>query len=285
MPRKKLDPSLIPPAPDLRFETQLWENGNRYIAGIDEAGRGALAGPVYAAAVILPPDSGYDRARSPLLRNTRLRNAGIPACEPTGKMPVLQYHAHPCFFRLEWSQRDDGALSTSTSTQLSASTSTQLSASLAGVRDSKEMTASQREEWAARIPDIALTVGVGSATPKEIDDYGILPATRLAIRRALLKLDPPPDHLLIDYLRLPRTPTPQTPLTKGDARSLSIAAASVLAKTARDAQMLELDATHPGYGFASHKGYGVPAHLTAIEKLGPSPVHRMSFTPLKPRLI
>ena len=227
MSRTRFDPERLPAAPDLHFETQLWGNGARRVAGIDEAGRGALAGPVYAAAVILPP--------------------------PAAQAPTL----HP--------QKE-------------------LLARLAGLNDSKKMSPDQRASWAGRLPRIVLAYSLGCATAQEIDTFGILPATRLAIHRALLALDPAPDHLLVDHIRLPRAPIPQTSLTKGDARSLSIAAASVLAKTARDARMIELDARHPGYGFAAHKGYGTPQHLRAIRRLGPSPVHRMSFAPLKPRL-
>ncbi|MBU0511148.1 MAG: ribonuclease HII [Chloroflexi bacterium] len=210
----RLDPSLIPPAPNLDFENLLWEAGIQRIAGIDEAGRGALAGPVAASAVILFP-------RVNTLRDLR------------------------------------------------------------GVRDSKEMTPAQRESWASRIPEIALACGVGFATPVEIDALGIVPATRLAASRALQSLAVQPSHLLLDYLFLPDNPLPQTVLIKGDARSLSIASASILAKTARDALMRTLDGQCPGYGFAAHKGYGTAAHRQAITRLGPSPVHRMSFAPMR----
>ena len=217
MPRK-LPPILIPPTPDLAFETQLWENGCQHVAGIDEAGRGALAGPVFAAALILP------------------------------------------------------------------STSIDLIRTLDGVNDSKKLTASQREHWAARLPEIALAWAVASSSAEEIDQMGILPATRLAAHRAVQSLSPLPEHLLLDYLQLPTLPTPQTSLVKGDARSLSIAAASILAKTARDAHMRTLDRDYPGYGFARHKGYGTSAHLAVLDQLGPSPIHRRSFAPLRPRL-
>jgi ribonuclease HII len=118
---------------------------------------------------------------------------------------------------------------------------------------------------------------VGFATAEEIDQMGILPATRLAAYRALEALKSPPLHLLLDYLFLPDIPTPQTALIKGDRRSLSIAAASILAKTSRDAHMRELDLVYPGYGFAVHKGYGTVSHRSALRHLGASPVHRMSF--------
>ena len=205
------DASLLPPEPDLSFELELWQAGLMGVAGIDEAGRGALAGPVAAAAVILPQT-----------------------------MEVIGL--------------------------------------LKGVRDSKQMTPKHREiarEW---ILQYAAAWGVGFATPEEIDQLGIVPATQLAAWRALGQLLPYPDHLLLDYLFLPDVSIPQTALIKGDCRSLSIAAASILAKTSRDALMRELDLTYPSYGFAAHKGYGTLAHRGALLRLGPSQVHRLSFT-------
>lgn len=210
----KFDRSLLPVAPDLHFESELWAGGIKYIAGIDEAGRGALAGPVSAAALILPADSN-------------------------------------------------------------------LQVFLEGVRDSKEMTPEQREFWAGRLKRLALVWGIGFASHQEIDSLGIVPATRLAVRRALEELAPAPQHVLIDYLELPDCPFPQTPLIKGDARSLSIAAASILAKTARDALMRQLDVRYPGYGFAAHKGYATEAHRQALAHLGPAPIHRRSFEPVQ----
>jgi ribonuclease HII len=209
----RLDPTLIPLVPDLSYENLLWSQALTYVAGIDEAGRGALAGPVTAAALVLPA-------------------------------------------ALEIAQ------------------------SLAGVRDSKQMTPSQRERWATEIKLQAVSWAVGTASPQEIDAIGILPATRLAVQRALDLLEPTAEHLLLDYLLLPEYPLPQTSLIKGDQRSLSIAAASVLAKTARDAWMCELEVQFPGYGFAVHKGYGTERHLVALERLGPSVVHRKSFRPV-----
>jgi len=205
------DASLLPPEPDLSFELELWQAGLIGVAGIDEAGRGALAGPVAAAAVILPQT-----------------------------LEVIEL--------------------------------------LKGVRDSKQMTPKQRKiarEW---ILQYAAAWGVGFATPEEIDQLGIVPATQLAAWRALGQLLPYPDHLLLDYLFLPDVSIPQTALIKGDCRSLSIAAASILAKTSRDALMSELDTAYPGYGFAAHKGYGTLAHREALHRLGPSQVHRQSFT-------
>ncbi len=205
------DRSLLPPEPDLAFEMNLWRAGILAVAGIDEAGRGALAGPVAAAAVILPQN-----------------------------IPIQEL--------------------------------------LYGVRDSKQMTPLERENARKRILEYATSWGVGYATPGEIDQIGIVPATRLAASRALEKLAQFPDHLLLDYLFLPEVALPQTALIKGDCRSLSIAAASVLAKTSRDAFLVNLDQTYPGYGFAAHKGYGTLAHRDALKRLGPCPVHRLSFT-------
>ncbi len=203
----------LPPFPNLTFESPLWQSGLGCVAGLDEAGRGAWAGPVAAAAVILPPD---------------------PA--------VAQ--------------------------------------SLSGVRDSKLMSPHQRDHWAALIRAQAAAWGVGFATCQEIDSLGILPATRLAMRRALQQLALPPAHLLIDALTLPGLNLPQTALVKGDRRALSIAAASVLAKTARDALMVELENQYPGYHFARHKGYGTRAHHQALNTLGACPQHRRSFAPV-----
>jgi ribonuclease HII len=200
--------------PSLSFEFGLWQAGIAYVAGLDEAGRGAWAGPVAAAAVILAPGSDL----------------------------VQQ---------------------------------------LNGVRDSKLMTARQRTEAAKRIRAMAVSWGVGFATAAEIDALGILPSTRLAMQRALQQLVPPAQHLLIDALRLPAVALPQTALIKGDQQVLSIAAASVLAKTARDALMVDLEQEFPGYGFARHKGYGTAAHRAALQALGASPIHRMSFAPLR----
>lgn len=211
---KKFDPALIPKNPTLEFERPLWLAGQHHVAGIDEAGRGALAGPVAAAAVVLPPNESLERG-------------------------------------------------------------------LRGVRDSKQMTPSQRESWSTRLRTLVLAFAVGFASSQEIDSLGIVPATRLAAQRALDALKITPQHLLLDYLLLPASKIPQTSLIKGDARSLSIAAASILAKTARDALMIELDQQYPGYGLAAHKGYGTPAHRDAIAKLGPSPIHRLSFAPLR----
>ena len=197
--------------PTLKYEEDLWQSGLNHIAGFDEAGRGALAGPVAVAAVILPPNP-----------------------------------------RLTWT--------------------------LSGVRDSKQMTPLQRETWAVRIKSVALAWRVEFASVDEIDQLGIARGTRLAAARALDNLTVPPEYLLLDFrLGLPESPLPQTALVKGDQLSLSIAAASVLAKTTRDALMRELDAQYPGYGLEQNKGYGTQAHRSALMRLGYSMVHRKSF--------
>ncbi len=189
-------------------------HGCKAIAGIDEAGRGALAGPVVAAAVILPSD------------------------RPD----------------LAWILRE--------------------------VRDSKELTPRKREELFDLVLDVALAVGVGSASNVEIDEWGIVGATRAAMIRALGELDVTPDALLIDYLRLPDVKMPQLAVPKGDRMSVSIAAASIIAKVSRDRLMVKMDETFPGYGFASHKGYGTRRHKDALRRLGPCRIHRLSFRPV-----
>jgi ribonuclease HII len=152
---------------------------------------------------------------------------------------------------------------------------------LAGVRDSKQMMPAQRTYWAQVIKNAAQAWAVGFATCHEIDSLGILPATRLAAQRSLLSLAKSPDHLLLDFFTLPAVKIDQTPLVKGDSRSLSIACASVLAKTTRDSCLVEMDALYPGYGFSAHKGYGTARHRAALQQLGPCPEHRLSFSPLK----
>ena len=201
--------------PSLTYEKRLWEAGYRHVAGLDEAGRGSWAGPVVAAAVILPPDQ-----------------------------PEL---AH-C---------------------------------LSGVRDSKTLTPARREMLLEVIEQHALAWAVGAVPPSEIDARGIVPATREAMSLALGVLSPPADYLLVDYLPLSDQPLPQVSLPKGDARILSIAAASIVAKVSRDRMMVDLDARYPGYGFGQHKGYGTPQHQAALASIGPSAVHRLSFAPLQ----
>ncbi len=202
--------------PTLEFETEFWNQGVLRLAGIDEVGRGALAGPVYAAAVILPP-------RESILNE------------------------------------------------------------LAGVRDSKLMTAEEREEWSPIIKEKASAWSLGWASCKEIDRWNILSCTYLAARRAVRGLKLTPEHLLLDNLNLRRVDLPQTAVVDGDTRCLSIAAASVIAKVARDAELCKLDSRFPFYGFASHKGYATEEHLLALGKHGPCPQHRLSFAPMRPQ--
>ncbi|MEL7645209.1 MAG: ribonuclease HII [Anaerolineaceae bacterium] len=209
--RVRFDPALIPDCPNLDFEQPLWEAGTRLVAGLDEAGRGALAGPVYAAAVVLP-------------------------AEPE-----------------------------------------RISAALAGARDSKQLSAKAREALEGRIKSQSAAWGLGWAEADEIDRLGIARASRLAFCRALDGLALPPEHLLVDYFRLPEKRLPQTALVKGDQRSLTIACASILAKTARDARMRAEEERFPGYGFAQNKGYGTEKHRQAIAEMGVCALHRRSF--------
>lgn len=206
----------------LQHERQYLAHGCANIVGIDEAGRGAWAGPVVAGAVCLP-----------LTRKT-------------------------------------------------------LAADLAGVRDSKQMTPRQRTALAETIKQTAVAWGVGSASSAEIDTLGIVPATRLAMARALDQLHAMQPGFAPDCLFLDSMPWPEAPVTcrlvsilHGDQHSLSIAAASVLAKTWRDAQMHDLDAQHPGYGLGAHKGYGTAGHQAALKALGASPAHRVTYQPVR----
>ncbi len=197
--------------PDLTFERALWPH-YPLVAGLDEAGRGALAGPVAVGAVILPGDDPH------------------------------------------------------------------LSRTLAGCRDSKQMTPLQRERCASHVRAVALAWNVAYASAAEIDQLGIVRAVQLAAERALKALSVQPLYLLTDFrLELPESETPHASLVKGDARSLSIAAASVLAKTARDALMVELGKRNPAYGWEKNKGYGTQAHRSALKRWGYSPQHRRSF--------
>jgi ribonuclease HII len=196
------------------LETELWQAGYRLVAGADEVGRGAWAGPVVAAAVILPPD-------------------------PARLAPLL-----------------------------------------GSVDDSKKLTPRMRERLFATIQACALAVGVGNASAAEIDALGIAPANRLALRRAVEALALRSDFLLLDFLTLPDLPLAQRGVPHGDACSLTIAAASIIAKVTRDAWMVEQDGLYPGYGFTRHKGYGTAAHQVALDQRGPCPLHRRSFAPV-----
>jgi ribonuclease HII len=199
--------------PTFEIERSLWAQGFRYIAGVDEAGRGALAGPVVAGAVIVAPECADGRL---------------------------------------WSL----------------------------VRDSKLISPTQREALFCEIQLHAKAWAVGVLSAAEIDTLGIAAATRLAMQQAITSLAPCPDHLLIDWVRLPQTPIPQLSRPKADRTMVSVAAASIIAKVHRDRLMVEQDSHFPHYGFAAHKGYGVAAHLAAIEHYGPCPLHRHSFAPI-----
>jgi len=199
--------------PNLDHENELKSQGYELIAGIDEVGRGALAGPVVASAVILPH---------------------------TAKIP---------WFEL--------------------------------VRDSKELDFKKRESLFDLINKGAIAVGIGIVPPQVIDSINILKATRLAMMQAVEKLPKQPNFLLIDRIGLSQCPIPQRGITRGDKICLSIACASIIAKVTRDCMMEEFDKTYPGYGFARHKGYGTGSHLSCLQKLGPSPIHRLYFAPVK----
>ncbi len=154
---------------------------------------------------------------------------------------------------------------------------------LAGVRDSKQLSPHQRERLFGVIKSLAVSWAAGVVSCQEIDRLGILPATRLAMRQAidgLNALGGAPQALLVDAVRLPAIPLPQRSLIHGDALSLSIAAASIIAKVTRDQLMREMDGQYPGYGFARHKGYGTAQHAQALNELGPCPIHRRSFAPV-----
>ncbi len=199
--------------PSFAEEAKLEAQGYQYIAGIDEVGRGPLAGPVVAAAVILP-----------------------------------------CHIDTPW---------------------------LSQVKDSKQLSPARRELLFHHIHEVAISIGIGVVHHKIIDTEGIIRATRLAMKLAIGQLSPPPEFLLIDYMRLPEVPLPQKGITNGDSLCFSIACASIIAKVSRDHMMIELDGTYPGYGLAQHKGYGTREHLACLRRLGPSPIHRQSFKPVK----
>lgn len=204
--------------PDLSLEQEWLAKGYTLVAGIDEAGRGAWAGPVVAAAVILPLD------------------------KPDVLAELIE----------------------------------------AGVNDSKKVVAWKRTKLADLIRERAVAYGMGGASAKHIDRDGILAATRTAMRRAVSMLRPQPQALLIDAVDLTASvPIPQKRLNFGDSISLSIAAASILAKVSRDTFMTQLNDLYPGYGFARHKGYGTWVHQEALAKHGPSPIHRMTFRPIR----
>ncbi len=152
------------------------------------------------------------------------------------------------------------------------------------VRDSKLLTPARRELLFPRISKVAVAIGIGLIDHDVIDTLGIAKATRLAMKMAVERLSPPAEALLIDYLRLPEVKLPQKGVTDGDSLCFSIACASIVAKVARDHLMVELDKEYCGYGLAQHKGYGTRQHLACLRRLGPSPIHRQSFSPVKDML-
>jgi ribonuclease HII len=199
--------------PSFAEEEVFMAQGYQRIAGIDEVGRGAIAGPVVAAAVVLP------------------RQINVP-----------------------W---------------------------LDEVRDSKLLTPARRELLFHRIHEVAISIGIGLIPHDLIDKQGIVRATRLAMKLAVEQLSPPAESLLIDYMRLPEVRLPQKGITNGDNLCFSIACASIVAKVARDRLMVEFDEVYPGYGLAQHKGYGTKKHIECLYRLGPCPIHRQSFRPVK----
>lgn len=202
--------------PTFDTEKELGGLGYRLVAGIDEVGRGALAGPVFAAAVMIPLDADFT-----------------------------------------W---------------------------LSLVRDSKQLSARQRERLFYLIRQDDIPMGLGVVPHTVVDDVGIVRATQLAMCQAVESMPVIPDFLIIDALALPDIALPQKPIVHGDETCISIACASVVAKVSRDRHMAELDGVHPGYGLAEHKGYGTSQHLAGLRQLGPSPIHRRSFAPVR-RLI
>lgn len=190
----------------LVYERKLWDAGKEYIAGVDEVGRGPLAGPVVTAAVILPKDF-----------------------------------------------------------------------SLLGVDDSKKLSPKRRDELFDRIKEVAICYAIGRREPERIDEINILEATKEAMQEAIDGLRIKPDHVLIDAVNLKTLRIPQSSIIHGDATSVSIAAASIIAKVTRDREMLEMAKLYPGYSFESNKGYGTAAHYEGLAAKGPCPIHRKSF--------
>lgn len=199
--------------PSFGEEKILKAQGYRYIAGVDEAGRGALAGPVVAAAVILP------------------MNKDLPF--------------------------------------------------ISQVRDSKKLTPLKREYLFHHVHESAVALGIGMSGLETIDTLGIVTATRLAMKSAIEQLSPPADYMLVDYMRLPEVDLPQKGITHGDDLSYSIACASIIAKVSRDRLMMKLNEEYSGYGLANHKGYGTREHVECLRRLGPCPIHRKTFSPVR----
>ena len=203
---------MIRQKPSFAEEKLLRKQGYRLVAGVDEVGRGALMGPVVAAAVILPEN-----------------------------------------FKSSWKSN---------------------------VRDSKQLSPQVREYLYDFIKEEAVSVGIGSIPSEVIDKLGIARATRLAMVAAIEQLEPPPQFLLIDYIRLAEISLPQKGIKFGDSLCFSIACASIIAKVTRDRWAIEIDRDYPGYGFAEHKGYGTEGHMKCLRVKGPCPLHRRSFRPV-----
>ncbi len=198
--------------PSIEYESKFWENGLRFIAGVDEAGRGPLAGPVVAAAVVFPK-SLFESDSNPIVN----------------------------------------------------------------VKDSKKLAHKKRIKVFDLIQKKALSIGVGIVSQDVIDEINILNATFKAMHKAIERLVPPPDYLLIDGPHFPEMGIPCTKIIDGDSKSFTIAAASIIAKVVRDNLMVEYDEKYPEYGFSKHKGYGTSAHIAAIKKFGYCEIHRKSF--------
>lgn len=197
----------------LAYERRAWAHGKKFIAGVDEVGRGPLAGPVVSAAVVLPEDFN-----------------------------------------------------------------------IVGINDSKQLSLAKRNELFDIIQEKAMAIGVGIKDAAIIDQVNIYEASKLAMIEAIEQLAIQPDHLLVDAMTLP-LPVSQESIIKGDAKSVSIAAASIIAKVTRDRMMEEYDVMYPGYGFPNNAGYGTKEHLTALEDLGVTPIHRRSFAPVREALL
>lgn len=204
---------IIPYKPTFNEENELLSQGFCLIAGVDEAGRGCLAGPVVAAAVIFPHQVNGS-----------------------------------------WTEQ---------------------------VLDSKLLSAKKREYLLGFIREAAISIGVGCISHDVIDEINILQATKLAMKHAIGQLVPQPDTLLIDFIKLPDVPFPQKCIIHGDGLCFSIACASIIAKVSRDRMMDELDEKYPGYGLCEHKGYCTAGHISNLNRLGPSPIHRRTFEPIK----
>jgi ribonuclease HII len=199
--------------PTYQEEAHLLSQGFSLVAGLDEVGRGPLAGPVMAGVALLPQN-------------------------PRGRWVRL-------------------------------------------IRDSKQLTPAQRETALSYLQDVAVALEVGASSPQEIDALGIVQATRLAMSRAISSLSLLPQYLLLDAIKLPDVQIPQKSIIYGDALCLSIAAASIAAKVARDRLMEGEDEAFPGYGFGRHKGYGTREHISNLKRLGPCEIHRYSFAPVR----